>query len=61
MQNSKRNIKIQHRYLDKYNWLTYSEKLEVAFCKYFLVLVFVKSGCRGSQTLGSRVLTVFQN
>ncbi|KAL4127017.1 hypothetical protein QTP88_011215 [Uroleucon formosanum] len=57
--NAKRNIKFQQRWLDKFNWLSYSEKLEGAFCKY--CVVFAKSGGKGSQALGSRVKHAFQN
>ncbi|KAL4127023.1 hypothetical protein QTP88_011221 [Uroleucon formosanum] len=57
--NAKRNIKFQQCWLDKFNWLSYSEKLEGAFCKY--CVVFAKSGGKGSQALGSRVKHAFQN
>ncbi|KAL4099002.1 hypothetical protein QTP88_023505 [Uroleucon formosanum] len=57
--NAKRNIKFQQRWLDKFNWLSYSEKLEGAFCKY--CVVFAKSGGKGSQALGSLVTHAFQN
>lgn len=57
--NAKRNIKFQQRWLDKFNWLSYSEKQEGAFCKY--CVVFVKSGGKGSQALGSLVTHAFQN
>ncbi|KAL4083385.1 hypothetical protein QTP88_028709 [Uroleucon formosanum] len=56
--NAKRNIKFQQRWLDKFNWLSYSEKLEGAF-KY--CVVFAKSGGKGSQALGSLVKHAFQN
>lgn len=57
--NSKRNIKFQYRWLQKYAWLCYSEKLNGAFCKY--CVVFAKDGGFGSQALGGLVLTPYQN
>jgi hypothetical protein len=45
--------------LDKFNWLSYSEKLEGVFCKY--CLVFAKFGGKRSQALGSLVTFTFQN
>lgn len=58
-QHAKRKIKFQYRWLEKYNWLCYSEKLQGAFCKY--CIVFAKTGGIGSQALGSLVLNGFQN
>ncbi|XP_050064715.1 zinc finger MYM-type protein 1-like [Aphis gossypii] len=58
-QHVKRKIKFQYRWLEKYCWLCYSEKLEGAFCKY--CIVFARTGGIGSQTLGSLVLNGFQN
>jgi hypothetical protein len=56
---AKRNIKFQHRWLDKFNWLSYSKKLEGAFCKY--CIVFAKFDGQQSQALESLVTLAFQN
>lgn len=58
-QHTKRKRKFQHHWLEKFNWLCYSEKLEGALCKYYVV--FARSDGIGSQTLGSPVITACQN
>ncbi|XP_050065649.1 zinc finger MYM-type protein 1-like [Aphis gossypii] len=55
----KRGLKFQYKWLKAYPWLSYSEKLEGAFCKYCVVFAF--AGGIGSQRLCSLVLTPFQN
>lgn len=57
--NKKRGLKFQHKWLQSFSWLCYSEKFNGAFCKY--CVLFASRGGIGSQPLGFFVIKPFQN
>jgi len=55
----KRGLRFQHKWLQSFSWLCYSEKFNGAFCKY--CVIFASCGGIGSQLLGVFVTKPFQN
>jgi len=56
--NNKRELQFQHKWLQYFSWLCYSEKFNGAFCKY--CVLFASRGGIGSQPLGLFVIKPFQ-
>ncbi|XP_050062925.1 52 kDa repressor of the inhibitor of the protein kinase-like [Aphis gossypii] len=52
--NKKRGLRFQYKWLTEYNWLSYSELKDGAFCKY--CVIFAKTGGTNSQPLGQLVI-----
>ncbi|KAL4153196.1 hypothetical protein QTP88_001029 [Uroleucon formosanum] len=57
--NKKRGLKFQHKWLNEFNWLVYSEVEGGAFCKH--CVVFAKTGGIGNQPLKYLVTEVFDS
>ncbi|KAF0706982.1 52 kDa repressor of the inhibitor of the protein kinase-like isoform X1, partial [Aphis craccivora] len=54
--NKKRGLRFQYKWLTEYNWLSYSELKNGAFCKH--CIIFAKTGGINSQPLGQLVIKV---
>lgn len=52
--NKKRGLRFQYKWLTEYNWLSYSELKNGAFCKH--CVIFAKTGGINSQPLGQLVI-----
>lgn len=57
--NTKKNLRFQYTWLERFPWLVYSKKEDGAYCRY--CVVFANYGGIGNQPLGQLVLTVFRN
>lgn len=55
----KLKLKFQYQWLDRFNWLVYSETEQGGFCKY--CVAFANTGGVGNQPLGHLVKTPFTN
>ena len=55
----KRRLKFQRQWLDRFTWLTYSQHLQGAFCKFCVLFGGTTGGKGGHQALGSLVCKPF--